>query len=258
MGSVENSPVTFRDSEEHRGSLVGDGVSAGRRNVHLKTDLSPTMSTFLQAANDVSFKKKGKLFFLLNFLLTTIAAAGLFYIFIRHSVETSGKIHGVLCIIILFLFSIQVAAMLYFKNCIVKPLAEIQAASRLMADGHLETLNQVKRADEIGSLGENINDLAVNMQEVLLFVWNHSRLSRELLENIADDLDFSLAADEPDSEKENSIEKNIKAMYRNNQDLQAIVMSFSYFEIKLENERMISDYRQASGGRVSRGRPVDI
>ncbi|MCI5132909.1 MAG: HAMP domain-containing protein [Candidatus Electrothrix sp. EH2] len=210
------------------------------------------MSTWLQAANDLSLQKKGQLFFLLNVLLTIIAAAGLFYVLIRHGGETSGGIHGLLCIIIFFLFSIQVAAMLYFRSCIVKPLAEIQAASRLMADGHLETLNQVKRADEIGSLGENINDLAVNMQEVLLFVWNHSRLSRDLLENIADDLNVSLAADtadiENENENENSIEKDIKAMHRNNQDLQSIVLSFSYFEIRLEDERMISDYRQDAEG----------
>ena len=209
------------------------------------------MSTLLQAANDLSLKKKGQLFFLLNFLLTIIAAAGLCYVSVRHSGGASGGIHAVLCIIILLLLSIQIAAMLYFRSCIVKPLAEIQAASRLMADGHLETLNQVKRADEIGSLGENINDLAVNMQEVLLFVWNHSRLSRDLLENIAEDLQFSLSTEQSESEKENSIEKDINAMHRNNEDLKSIVMSFSYFEIKLEDEKMVSDYRQESGGTVS-------
>lgn len=219
---------------------------AVRHKVHLKTDLSP-MSTLLQAANDVSLKKKAQLFFVLNFLLTMIAAAGFLYVFVKHSGETSRIIHASLCVTLFFLLSVQIAAMIYFKRNIITPLAEMQAASRLMADGHLETLNYMKRADEIGSLGENINDLAVNMQEVLLFVWNHSRLSRELLENIANDLNFSLDTEKPGFKIENGIQKDISKMHRNNEDLKAIVMSFSYFEIKLEDEKMVSDYQQESG-----------
>ncbi|WP_339132756.1 MAG: HAMP domain-containing protein [Candidatus Electrothrix sp. GW3-4] len=205
------------------------------------------MSILLQAANDVSLEKKAQLFFVLNFLLTMIAAAGLLYLFFRHSGGNSRVIHASLCVILLFLVSVQVAAIMYCKTNIIKPLAEIRAASRLMADGHLETLNHMKRADEIGSLGENINDLAINMQEVLLFVWNHSQLSRDLLENIAQDLDFSLDTEQSDFNINNSIQKDISKMHRNNEDLKSIVMSFSYFEIKLEDEKMVSDYQQESG-----------
>ncbi len=228
------------------GSLVMGACLAGRHKVHLKTDLSP-MSTLLQAANDMSLKKKTQIFFVLNFLLVIIATAGLLYVFVKHSGETIKVIHASLCVILLLLLSIQAAAMIYFKSNIVKPLAEMQAASRLMADGHLETLNHMKRADEIGYLGENINDLAVNMQEVLLFVWNHSRLSRDLLENIAGDLNFSLDTEKADSILENDIQKDITKMHRNNEDLKSIVMSFSYFEIKLEDEKMVSDYQQEPG-----------
>ena len=219
---------------------------AVRHKVHLKMDLSP-MSTLLQAANDVSLKKKAQLFFVLNFLLTMIAAAGLLYVFVKHSGETSRIIHASLCVTLFFLLSVQIAAMIYFKNNIIKPLAEMQAASRLMAEGHLETLNYMKRADEIGSLGENINDLAVNMQEVLLFVWNHSQLSRDLLENIADDLNFSLDTEKSGFKIGNGIQRDISKMYKNNEDLKSIVMSFSYFEIKLEDEKMVSDYQQDPG-----------
>jgi signal transduction histidine kinase len=228
------------------GSLVMGACLAGRHKVHLKTDLSP-MSNFLQAANDMSLKKKTHVFFALNFLLVIIATAGLFYVFVKHSGETITIFHVSLCVILFLLLSIQAAAMIYFKSNIIKPLIEMQTASRLMADGHLEILNNMKRADEIGSLGENINDLAINMQEVLLFVWNHSRLSRNLLENIADNLDFSLDSEKSDSIVENNIQKDISKMHRNNEDLKSIVMSFSYFEIKLEDEKMVSDYQQESG-----------
>ena len=205
------------------------------------------MSNLLQAANDMSLKKKGYFFFILNFLLVIIAAAGLFYLVVQHSGETTGIIHALLCVLLVFMLSIQAAALLYFKHNIIKPLAEMQGASRLMADGHLETLNHVKRADEIGALGENINDLAINMQEVLLFVWNHTRLSRDLLENIADNLNFSLDKEDSGSVIKNDTQKDISIMHRNNEDLHSIVMSFSYFEIKLHDEKMVSDYQQEPG-----------
>ena len=159
--------------------------------------------------------------------------------------------YAVLCILLVVLLSVQVVAMVYFTRGVIRPLAEIQAASRLMADGHLETLNHVKRADEIGSLGENINDLAINMQEVLLFVWNHSQSSRDLLENIARNLNFSLEAEKHSPAGENGVRKDIRKMHRNNENLKSIVMSFSYFEIKLEDEKMVSDYRQESGVKIS-------
>ena len=209
------------------------------------------MFTLLQAANDVSLKKKAQLFFLLNFALTLITAVGLFYAFVHYGDETPKDFYAVLCIILFVLLSVQASAMLYFRSYIVQPLAEMQAASRLMADGHLETLNHVKRSDEIGSLGENINDLAINMQEVLLFVWNHSQSSQDLLENIAQKLDFSLEAERYGPKVENCVQKDIRKMHRNNEDLKSIVMSFSYFEIKLENEKMVSDYQQESSVNIS-------
>ena len=133
----------------------------------------------------------------------------------------------------------------------MKPLTEMQVASRLMVEGHLETLNHVQRKDEIGSLGENINDLATNMQEVLLTVWNHSRSSRELLESITSDLDFVLDREKSSVTIENTLQKDIKKMHYNNEHLRSIVMSFSYFEIKLEDEKMVSDYQQDSGVKIS-------
>jgi methyl-accepting chemotaxis protein len=229
--------------------VVG-GCLAGRYKVHLKTDLSP-MSPLLKAANDVSLKKKTLIFFVLNFLLAIVATACLLYIFVQHSGETTKSIHALVCVILFLLLSVQAAALIYFKSNIIQPLAEIEAASRLMADGHLETLNHIKRADEIGSLGENINDLAVNTQEVLLFVWNHSQITRKLLENIAGDLNFSLDTEQSDSLIKSGIQKDISTMHRNNENLKSIVMSFSYFEIKLKDEKMVSDYQQEPGATPS-------
>lgn len=212
---------------------------ANRHKDHLKTDLSP-MSTLLQAANDLSLKNKSRFFFTLTILLTLIAAVGILYECVNLSDDTAGILPGSVFVVLALLFCVQVAAMMYFQRNVVTPLTDVTAATRLMADGHLETLNHAMRSDEIGSLGENINDLAVNMQEVLLFVWNHSRENRDLLECVAGRLDSSRGGEKPLVE----MEKDIASMYRNNEELKSIVLSFSYFEIKLEHEKMVSDYQR--------------
>ncbi len=196
------------------------------------------MSTLLQAANDVSLKNKSRFFFSLTILLTLIAALGILYECV--SCTGSARIPGSVFIVLTLLLCTQLAAMIYVERNIIQPLMHISSATRLMADGHLETLSQLKRSDEIGRLSENINDLAINMQEVLLYAWNHSRESRELLEAISGQLDLSRSTQNP----LNGIRKDILTMRRNNEDLKSIVLSFSYFEIKLEHEKMLADYEQ--------------
>ncbi len=202
-------------------------------------------TTLLQTADDISLKIKIRFFFMLTILLTAISAAGLLYEYVSRGPEAVGAVVSSVMLVILLLLGLQIAAMMYWRRSIMQPLAEVGAATRLMADGHLETLNQIRRTDEIGLLGENINDLAVNMQEILLFVWNHSKMNHELLENIAGELNVTLKEVVSDPEQLSAgIQKDVVEMYRNNEDLKSIVLSFSYFEIKLENEKMVSDYEQ--------------
>lgn len=164
---------------------------------------------------------EGLFFYGLTVLLTLLAAAGVVYE------------HGLTLLLLALLIAVQTAALFVFHHYVLKPLAHVHAATRQMTDGHLDILARIARQDEIGRLGESINDLAVNMQEVLLFVWNHSQQSRELFDQTAE----RLAAPEPLP----TIQDNLKKMRQNNEDLKAIVLSFSYFEIRLEHERMLAE-----------------
>ena len=179
------------------------------------------MSTLFRAAESLSLKTRAFFFYGLTVLLTLLAAAGVVYE------------HGLTLLLLALLIAVQTAALFVFHHYVLKPLAHVHAATRQMTDGHLDILARIARQDEIGRLGESINDLAVNMQEVLLFVWNHSQQSRELFDQTAE----RLAAPEPLP----AIQDNLKKMRQNNEDLKAIVLSFSYFEIRLEHERMLAE-----------------
>lgn len=183
----------------------------------------------------MSLKSKALAFFMPALLLTLLAGA---------FVLRGGQPKAALAALGLLL-CVQAAALLFFQAQVLKPLAGLQAAARLMTDGHLDRLHRVSRADEIGRLAETVNDLAVNMQEVLLFVWNHSQESRDLLERIAE----RAAAAPPDA----VLEEDIERMREENDSLKDIVSSFSYFEIRLEHERMLAESDCGSGGRCCGG-----
>lgn len=196
------------------------------------------MSTSSQEAEGMSLKSKALAFFILTVLLTLLAAT--------LTVSVSGGLMPVASLVVLgLLFCTQTAAFLVFQAQVLKPLAEVHAATRQMTDGHLDHLSRISRADEIGRLGETINDLAVNMQEVLLFVWNHSHESRELLEQIATQVN---------APSDSGLGEDIEKMREENESLKDIVMSFSYFEIRLEHERMLAESDCGKSGRCCGGR----
>ncbi len=202
------------------GQLVRLGGSAHLKEEYLITDLSP-MSTLLQAAEGLTLKSRALFFFAMTFVLTLLAVVGVLYE------------RGSTLVLLTFLLAIQILVFFFFQHYVIKPLSSIHRATRRMTDGHLDSLARIARKDEIGRLGESINDLTVNMQEVLLFVWNHTQQSRQLLEQATKRLDM------PDSLS--IIRDDLEKMRQNNEDLKAIVLSFSYFEIRLEHERMLAE-----------------
>jgi uncharacterized membrane protein YtjA (UPF0391 family) len=188
------------------------------------------MSSLLQAADSMSLKNKALFFFVLAVLLTLTVFGGI--------CSTAGVPPATVSLALFFLLCTLVAAVLGFHFYVLKPLAEINAVTKLMTDGCLDGLNRIRRNDEIGRLGETINDLAMNMQEVLLFVWNHSQENRALMQEIGEQLD-ACACTQVDTRT--AVQEELAKMRQADEDLKAIVLTFSYFEIRLEHERMLAE-----------------
>jgi methyl-accepting chemotaxis protein len=210
------------------------------------------MTTLLQAADSASLKSKAQLFFGSAFLLTLLAGAGI----LLERGGAGGWASAAALTAAGLLLCLLAAAAFLFQRQVLKPLADLRASAQEMTDGHLDRLSRIRRSDEIGRLAETVNDLAVNMQEVLLFVWNHSQQSRELLERASarlesDSADAALAA----------VQEDLALLRQDNEDLRSIVTSFSYFEIRLEHERMMAesdcgkDGRCCGGGAACKGQP---
>lgn len=72
------------------------------------------------------------------------------------------------------IIAVTAGVFLSLMRRIAVPLAKTAAAAQRMAEGNLEATLPACTPNEIGRIGENINGLAVNFQEVLTLVWNQT------------------------------------------------------------------------------------
>ncbi len=216
----------------------------------------------LKTGNASTLKNKSLFFFALSILLTLIAAAAVLYEFANNhppvlpydaigealilegkgdaapgsngfstfsSVFLVGSLTLLLCTLI--------GGMLFFKRNILIPLETTRDIVQRMAEGHLDKAIRIRSDNEIGQVAEGINSLAINVQEVLLYVWNHTQQNVVLLDRISKQLQAP-----PDNALPSSILKEaVDQVSLKNEELKDIVTAFNYFEVKLEHEKMVSD-----------------
>lgn len=134
-----------------------------------------------------------------------------------------------------------VATMFVFIRNIVEPLDAMGKAARRITEGHLDETVPIRCQDEIGKIGELINDLAINLQEVLLHVWNHTCQDIVLMDHIAEIIHAQPVDIMPDKVKEkfDFVRKDIEEM-------QEIVKAFDYYNIRFEGDSLISGDSETS------------
>ena len=121
---------------------------------------------------------------------------------------------------------------LFIRN-IVEPLEHVLMAVRKITEGNLDTTVPIRNSDEIGKIGEQINALSVNIQEILLHVWNHSRDAAVFLERIEQYI--RSAGGNPPSDTEQDI-----ALIRNSmEEMQNMVKTFEYYDIRMDDDRLV-------------------
>ncbi|OQX25588.1 MAG: hypothetical protein BWK80_14840 [Desulfobacteraceae bacterium IS3] len=117
---------------------------------------------------------------------------------------------------------------LFIRN-IIEPLEEVLSAACKITEGYLKETVPIRNKDEIGKIGEQINALSVNLQEILLHVWNHSRDSADILKRISNgDIPSDMAHD-------------IAAVRHSMEEMQSMVKTFEYYDIRMDEDRLMAE-----------------
>lgn len=89
--------------------------------------------------------------------------------------------------------------------------------------------------NDIDEIGGVINDLAANLQEVLLHVWHHTTRSMALIDGINKNLMRLNRHDLPQG-----IAEDVEGVRQNIQEMQDLVRAFEYYDIQLEDGRILA------------------
>ncbi|MFP4475323.1 MAG: HAMP domain-containing protein [Desulfatibacillaceae bacterium] len=73
-----------------------------------------------------------------------------------------------------------------FLNRLLTPMDEVRRVARCMAEGRLSDTADVRGDGEIGEISGLLNDVSVNVQEVLLTVWNQAGKTCDTLNGLDD------------------------------------------------------------------------
>jgi methyl-accepting chemotaxis protein len=131
---------------------------------------------------------------------------------------------------------------LFLQRRLIVPLEHAAAAGRRMAEGRLDQTLPVEIPDEIGQINENMNTLGVNLQELIVLVWNQTG-------NSVRDLDHLRQGLPPQGTAEAATV--IGRLQQDLGDMQRMVKAFDLYDVVLTG----TTARAAQGVGVSDPRP---
>lgn len=120
-------------------------------------------------------------------------------------------------------------------NQINKPVRTIGRAVSRLAAGNLNETVRVDSADEFGRIGNNINELAANLQELLLYIWKQTGECMVHIEQAN-----AQAADPMDSRatpvRGESLEKLSEAVG----NLREMAQAYVFYDVRLEGKQALA------------------
>jgi methyl-accepting chemotaxis protein len=191
-----------------------------------------------------SFKKWINIFFVVFILGILFMTGGLYYyttsysitgLHTEHGQSSSGDIKKVTSIIQYWIISLTILIVsavgiiwYYFKNFILYPLNQVNVAAEQIGHGKLNKTIIIRAPLEMKRLSESINDLSVNLQEILLFIWNQTEISLRCLD-----------IDEVENHDPKKVTEGISIVKQNMLELHKMISTFVLYDVCLDKRRVL-------------------
>jgi methyl-accepting chemotaxis protein len=128
----------------------------------------------------------------------------------------------------ILIVSVMVIVWYYFHKFILYPLDRMNEVVEQIGHGKLDKTITIRAPLEIKRLSESINDLSVNLQEILLFIWNQTEISL-----------YCLDINEVENNDYKKITEGINAVKQNMLELQKMISTFVLYDVCLYKKRVL-------------------
>jgi methyl-accepting chemotaxis protein len=131
--------------------------------------------------------------------------------------------------------SVLIIFMVFFIRKIILPLSKLEKMTREMADGRLDLIVQDNHnaSCSIDTISENVNSLAMNLQEILLLIWNHSEHNLGALKKALKTLD-------DESGNPEDVKANLQGIKKELLQMQELTKQFELFDVTLEGNKALA------------------
>ncbi|MDA8138428.1 MAG: HAMP domain-containing protein [Desulfobacteraceae bacterium] len=139
---------------------------------------------------------------------------------------------------ILFLLTSAFLAILFLSmiwartalHQIHRPIHAIRRAVTRLAQGKLNETVTLDSNDELGQIGAGLNELAANLQELLLYIWKQSGQCVTILEGIKSDSRLS------DAQGANHLDELTSAI----NNLREMAKAYVFYDVRLDGEQAVA------------------
>ncbi len=116
-----------------------------------------------------------------------------------------------------------------------RPMLAIRRALFRLAQGRLNETVTLDNVDEFGQMGAKINELAANLQELLLCIWKQTGQCLTTLEQLQDDSNKRLKCTLP--------EQNIEQLHQviaSIESLREMAKAYVFYDVRLDGEQTLA------------------
>jgi len=154
------------------------------------------------------------------------------------SASISGARLRVLLLLTIGLLAIVFFSIIWLRTTvrqISRPIRSIQLAVFRLAQGKLNETVTIQSTDEFGQIGLSINELAANLQELLLYIWKQTGQCITTLEQMKSLPEFqkreclSGAADE-----------HLRELTKTIESLRELAKFYVFYDVSLEGEKAVA------------------
>lgn len=116
-----------------------------------------------------------------------------------------------------------------------RPIRVIRQALSRLASGKLNETVSLETTDELGQIGAGINELAANLQELLLYIWKQTGECNFLLEQIKENHSGN-PAQAPNAVNPEQLHKLDEAI----QNLREMAKAYVFYDVRLDGEQALA------------------
>jgi methyl-accepting chemotaxis protein len=117
-----------------------------------------------------------------------------------------------------------------------RPIHTIQQAVFRLAQGKLNETVAIESTDEFGQIGSSINELAANLQELLLYIWKQTGQCAHCVESIK-----QYTSELPESERCSQItDQHLHELTCAIESLRELAKSYVFYDVRLDGDKALA------------------